>query len=134
MNKLFSTTPAIILGLTLTVFSSISLQKSLWPTTLSLSDEDKTHCVQFKNAIGSNRINEFISLSSIFLKQSITEYKKETIATNRTLYKEEVETLLGTPTQKLENKWVYQLSYNLNNDNAVFVFNDDSLAEIQITK
>lgn len=135
MNQFITKTPLIILGLLLIVVSSISLQKTLWPNRLALKSEDKMHCIEFQNLNGSNRINEFLKLSSIFNSTPSFELKSETINPKQTIYKEELTILLGNPKIVLnDGSLVYQLNSSIDETEAIFSFSEDELSNVQIVK
>jgi hypothetical protein len=135
MNQFITKTPLIILGLFLTLISSFSLNKTLWPNRLALKSEDKMHCIEFQNLNGSNRINEFLKLSSIFNNQSSFELKSETISPKQTIYKEELEILLGSPKVILnDGSWVYKLNSSIDKPEAIFSFSEDELSSVHIVK
>ena len=111
---------------TLLILSSLSANKSLFPSLSWISYDTKMNCIQFQNLRGSNRINEFQKIAFEIFSNKKNEDKQDNL--NLTL--NNIQKLLGKPDNVLPNgDWEYYLDYSQEGGKAI-LFQDKNAEHI----
>ena len=103
---------------------------------LDLTDAELAICKSFRQKDGAERVSEGNALSAIFVQRYTTkngvQWLKEPVLRHRPLKKQLI-MLLGEPTSKSEDIWVYDLGQiDLVRGRAYVTFENDQLTDFSI--
>ena len=103
--------------LLLLIITSLSANKTLFPSQVQLSAENKSYAIQFQNLQGSNRISEFHHLKAVLDKAATKGYTKA-----------DVVKILGTPNHQSSTQLQYWLQEAA--DKAIVTINIDETTKL----
>jgi hypothetical protein len=109
--------------LMLLIITSLSTNKTMFPSASGLTSKIKATAIQFQYLKGSNRISEFKKLHSVLFTKTATCEAKSSSPNKTTIEFSlaDIENILGPPDLVLSNtNWVYYLNGNQENCQAIF--------------
>jgi uncharacterized protein YeaC (DUF1315 family) len=106
------------------LLTSISAMPSMWPSSITLTNEDKNICTQFKILQGSNRIAEFEKIAQTIFNEQQETSNGEANKKQKTSNENDIQKLLGKADEVNQNgDWVYNLNPSQPNSKAIFRYN-----------